>query len=116
MRESIQKTGWVRQFAIVACSMPLIGQVVHVGSQELNRCNKAEHILPNLTLKRSVHVSGNVTDGHAALQNSKVELRKYVSARKQISLKFVITDELGNFDLGVIQPAQYRLLNFCTPI
>ena len=46
--------------------------------------------------------------------NSPVELRKYVSQSKQVSLKKVPTDTYGRFDLGTVKPGKYRLLTFPT--
>ena len=74
-----------------------------------------EKIQPNLELHKSVHLLGTVTDTVGApIMNSPVELRKYVSQSKQVSLKKVPTDTYGRFDLGTVKPGKYRLLTFPT--
>jgi hypothetical protein len=54
-------------------------------------------------------VRGRITDQTTApLQNSPVELRRFISERKQV--KKVSTDPDGKFDLGLVKHGDYRLL------
>jgi hypothetical protein len=46
----------------------------------------------------------------APLMRSRLELRKYISQRKQITVKVTTTDEKGSFDLGTVAAGKYRLL------
>lgn len=74
-------------------------------------CYKIERISPNLELREEVHIVGTIQDQRSApFQNSRVELREYVSQRKQTSVLAVSTDDHGRFDLGLVQPGKYRLL------
>jgi hypothetical protein len=74
-----------------------------------------EKIQPNLVLLKSVHLIGTVTDTVGGpIMNSPVELRRYVSQSKQVSLRKVPTDAYGRFDLGTVMPGKYRLLTFPT--
>jgi hypothetical protein len=97
-----------------------LGQVVFTGPENPNFCQdvlKHEKIQPNLKLKNSVHLMGTVLWSYnqpeefgESIKNSKVELRKYISRRKQKILKVVMTDANGHFDLGTVEPGKYRLL------
>jgi carboxypeptidase family protein len=86
--------------------------VVFVGRPpDKEYCYKIETIRPNLELSESVHIVGRITDGHdAPLKKSRVELRKYISQRKQVTVKATTTDEKGYFDLGTVAAGKYRLL------
>ncbi len=87
------------------------GQVVRVGPIDPNYCYKIETIHPNLELRRLFRVIGTVSDQSGApLKNSRVELRKYISQRKQVDVKVTTTDADGRFDLGTVEPGRYRLL------
>jgi len=94
------------------------GQVVFVGKQpDKDWCCKAETIRPNLVLSESVHILGRIFDGHAGIapgdapfKNSRVELRKYISQRKQTTVKVTTTDDNGYFDMGTVDAGKYRLL------
>jgi hypothetical protein len=89
----------------------VLGQVVRTGPVDPDYCYKIETIRPNLELDKSVHAFGTISDQQGApLKNSRVELRKYRSQRKQITVKVVTTDADGHFDLGVVKPGKYRLL------
>jgi hypothetical protein len=100
-------------FALVAS-----GQVVFVGKQpDKDWCYKAETIRPNLVLSEAAHILGRIFDGHAGLapndapfKNSRVELRKYISQRKQTIVKATTTDENGYFDMGIVEAGKYRFL------
>jgi hypothetical protein len=96
-----------------------LGQIVFTGPRDPDYCYKIEKIQPNFELKNPVHVIGTVSYGMntdaggyelSALANSKVELREYISQRKQVSVKVVTTDIHGQFDLGTVKPGRYRLL------
>jgi hypothetical protein len=74
-------------------------------------CYKVEKIDPNLVLDKSAHLVGKIEDPTTApVENSRVELRRYISQRKQISLRVVSTDRVGYFDLGIVKAGKYRLL------
>jgi hypothetical protein len=95
------------------CIAPLaFGQVVFVGGQPDNDyCYKIETIHPNLELRESVHFMGRITDGHDwPLMAHPVELRKYISQRKQTIVKVTTADENGYFDMGIVEAGRYRLL------
>jgi hypothetical protein len=62
-------------------------------------------------LRDRVHVVGTIRDQTAApLTSSRVELRRYISERKQVSVRVVSTDGNGHFDLGIVKSGKYRLL------
>jgi len=86
-------------------------QVIQIGPNDPDYCYKIEKIRPNLALQEEVHIVGGVRDQTGApFQNSRMELRKYVSQRKQITARVVSTDSGGHFDLGIVRPGNYRLL------
>jgi hypothetical protein len=90
---------------------PVFAQLVQVGPSDPNYCYEVEKILPNLELRDQVHVVGTIRDQTAApLASSRVELRRYISARKQVSVRTVSTDGNGHFDLGIVKSGKYRLL------
>jgi hypothetical protein len=39
-----------------------------------------------------------------------MELRKYISQRKQLTVQIISTNGDGRFDLGIVKPGSYRLL------
>lgn len=93
----------------------LQGQLVQVGPSDPKFCEKAEHLTPNLSVAEMAHISGIlVDDSGAPLKTSHVELRIFISAKQQRSVKTVVTDEHGQFDLGTVDPGQYRLLASAT--
>lgn len=66
---------------------------------------------PNLQLQQATHITGRVTDTPGApLKRSQVELREYISPRRQVTVKTITTDDDGRFDLGTVQKGKYRLL------
>jgi hypothetical protein len=74
-------------------------------------CLRLEPLRPNFAPTEDVHVRGRITDETAApFQHSPVELRRFTSQRKQVTLKKVLTDDDGNFDLGIVKRGSYRLL------
>ena len=74
-------------------------------------CATVEPLRPNLILTANTNVRGHVIDQTTApLKNSHVELRRFVSAAKQIAVKQSYTDADGKFDLGMVGKGQYRLL------
>jgi hypothetical protein len=84
---------------------------VQIGRTDPDFCFKVEKILPNLELRHQVHVFGTVQDQTTApLEKSRIEMRRYISQRSQVSMRTVSTDEKGNFDLGIVKPGKYRLL------
>ncbi len=97
---------------------PSSAQVVFIGKPpDKNFCYKIETIRPNLVLSESVHILGRIfiagiglQPGELPLKNSRVELRKYISQRKQTTVKVVTTDEKGYFDMGTVEAGKYRFL------
>ena len=87
-------------------------QVVFVGKQpDKDYCYRLETIQPNLKLRESTRILGRVTDIMGApLAKSRLELRKYISQRKQITVRMTATDEKGYFDLGTVAAGKYRFL------
>jgi protocatechuate 3,4-dioxygenase beta subunit len=85
-------------------------QVVSLGSGSPD-CKAIEKVRPNLELRQQTQVKGSIKDqAGAPLENSKVELRRYLSEAQQQTVKVVHTDKSGVFELGQIEPGKYRLL------
>lgn len=90
-------------------------QVIRIGPDDPDYCYKNEHIKPNLQLRRKTHIWGAVTDKFGTpFKHSQIEIRKYISQKKQTKIIAVSTDEVGRFDLGTIKPGSYRLLPSAT--
>jgi hypothetical protein len=73
-------------------------------------CEAVEPLRPNLVLSTDTNVRVRVTDQTTApLKNSPIEVRRFISAAKQVAVKQSSTDADGNFDLdgqkGAIQTA-----------
>lgn len=86
-------------------------QLVQVGPNDPDYCYEVETIRPNLGVRNQVRVVGNIKDQTTApVASSRVELRRYISQRKQVSVQVVSTDAKGHFDLGIVKPGKYRLL------
>jgi hypothetical protein len=93
----------------------LQSQLVQIGPSDPDFCEKAEHLIPNLRVTEITRISGTLVDNSGApFKASRVELRIYISAEQQSSVKTVVTDEHGQFDLGRVEPGQYRLLASAT--
>jgi 5-hydroxyisourate hydrolase-like protein (transthyretin family) len=98
--------------------MLLLGALTHVvfvGQQptkgEMDEFCNSEKVRPNLKSQHQTHVSGRVTDiVGVPFKKSRVELRKYISENKQVTIKVSTTDDNGEFDLGKIEKGEYRLL------
>jgi hypothetical protein len=95
------------------------GQVVVIGADGRSGpppnnpeyCAAVEPLRPNLVLTANTNVRGRVTDQTAApLKSSRIELRRFISAVKQVAVKQSYTDADGKFDLGMVGKGQYRLL------
>ena len=95
------------------------GQVVEVGADGKARtpqatseyCTQVEPIRANLRLTRDTRVRGRVTDVTTApFQNSPMELRRFISSVKQVTVKKSSTDDDGKFDLGTVKRGEYLLL------
>jgi hypothetical protein len=89
------------------------GQVVEGGVSRVTPeyCSQVELIHPNFTPAEDVVVRGRITDQTTApFQNSPIELRRFISERKQVTVKKVSTDADGKFDLGLVKHGDYRLL------
>jgi hypothetical protein len=90
---------------------PVFAQLAHVGPGDPDYCYEVEKIRPNLELRDQVRVVGTIRDQTTApLTSSRVELRRYISPRKQVSVRIVSTDGNGYFDLGIVKSGKYRLL------
>ena len=103
----------MRTVALLALltALPALAQFVQTGPDDPNFCYKVEKIRPNLKLSKPTQISGTISDqALAPLPNSRVELRKYISERNQLSVEVVSTDAAGHFDLGLVKPGEYRLL------
>jgi hypothetical protein len=98
-------------FLVAMLAGHVLAQLVQVGPNDPNYCYEIEKIRPNLELRYQVHFIGSVQDQTTApFANSRIELRKYISERKQISVKVISTDGKGRFDLGIVAAGKYRLL------
>ena len=89
------------------------GQVLRGGASRAtpDSCSQVEPIHPNFAPAEDVLVRGHITDQTAALiQNSSVELRRFISEHKQVIVKQVLTHADGKFDLGLVKHGAYRLL------
>jgi len=89
------------------------GQVVEGGVSRVTPeyCSQVEPIHPNFTPAEDVVVRGRITDQTTApFQNSPIELRRFISEHKQVTVKKVSTDAEGRFDLGLVKHGDYRLL------
>jgi hypothetical protein len=99
----------VAALLVVMLAGPVFAQLIQTGANDPNYCYQVERIYPNLELRDQVHVVGTIRDQTTApFINSRVEVRKYVSQRKQESV--VTTDGAGHFDLGNVKSGKYRLL------
>jgi hypothetical protein len=89
------------------------GQIVEGGVSRVTPeyCKQVEPIHPNFTPTKDVVVRGRLTDQTTApFQNSPIELRRFISERKQVTVKKVSTNADGKFDLGLVKHGDYRLL------
>jgi hypothetical protein len=89
------------------------GQVVEGGVSRVTPeyCSQVEPIHHNFTPAEDVVVRGRITDQTTApFKNSPIELRRFISERKQVTVKKVSTDADGRFDLGLVKHGDYRLL------
>ena len=90
---------------------PVFAQLLHVGANDPDYCYEVKKIRPNLELRDQVRVVGTIRDQTTApLMSSRVELRRYISQRKQVSVRIVSTDGNGDFNLGIVKSGKYRLL------
>lgn len=96
---------------LVLLAASAFAQVVQIGPNNPDYCYQTEKIAPNLVLRDKTHIVGTVRDQTGApFKNSQIELRKYISQRKQIGVQVISTDSDGYFDLGIVKPGSYRLL------
>lgn len=74
-------------------------------------CEQFEPLHANLVLTADTNINGLITDETTApFRRSAVELRRFISATKQVTVKKTATDDEGRFDLGTVKRGQYRLL------
>ena len=70
-----------------------------------------EEVKPNLELNYPTRVIGTVRDETGdPFRKSKIAIRKFESTGRTVDLKTVFTDQDGKFDLGTLDPGEYRLL------
>jgi hypothetical protein len=85
-----------------------------VRGEDEARCErflKNETLSPNLKLRATTRISGNLSDNNrVSLKDWPVELRVWESRKRQLRLKKVQTDGEGHFDFGLVGPGEYRLL------
>ena len=99
--------------ALSCFACPAQGQVVEGGASRVTPeyCSQVEQIHPNFSPAKDVVVRGRITDQTTApFQSSPIELRRFISERKQVTVKKVSTDADGKFDLGLVKAGDYRLL------
>jgi hypothetical protein len=100
--------------AMVAAILPgtMRSQIVQANADNTRYCDRLEeHLTPNLQLTSRTHVFGSITDASGApFVDSKVILRRYISAKQQIPLRTTTSDESGHFDFGNVAAGRYRLL------
>ena len=81
------------------------------GSNPKAYCEEVEPLAPNLVLKQDTRMTGRITDQtRDPFGRSAIELRRFITSRKQVSVKKVSTDDEGNFSVGVVMRGKYRLL------
>jgi hypothetical protein len=75
------------------------------------RLLKNESIAPNLKLRATTRISGNISDQNRVnLNDWPVELWRWESRKRQLRVKMARTDGTGHFDFGLVGPGEYRLL------
>jgi len=116
MKCGVMSTAYLLSFVFASAAQ---GQVNDIGldgkkpssSANAAYCATVEPLRPNLVLGGDTNVRGQVTDQTTApLRNSSIELRRFISAAKQIVAKKSSTDANGKFDLRTVKKGQYRLL------
>ena len=102
----------VRLFAILLFVTAVApAQLVFIGPRDPDYCAQIEEIRPNLRLSGRVHLKGTIVDQTgAALKDSRVELRNYVSESVQLPFAIVKTNGAGEFDFQTVPKGDYRLL------
>ncbi len=74
-------------------------------------CIKGYRVRPNLVLKARTHIIGYIElPAGGPSSYTRVELRKWISPGRQVSLRSVMTDAYGRFDAGQVEKGRYRLL------
>jgi len=107
----------IRQFAkfagtvLLTVAMHVSAQYVSLGPTDPNFCANVEQIKPNLHLQREVQLKGRVLDQTGApLEQSRVELRVYISKDVQRPFATATTDHQGEFVFKEVPKGEYRLL------
>src|SRR5438105_15178902 len=107
--------------AVLALSWFISGAQGQVAEGGVSRakpeyCSQVEPIHPNFTPAEDVRVRGRITDQTTApFQNSPIELRRFISERKQVTVKKVSTDADGKFDLGLVETRRLPIIVVSTP-
>jgi 5-hydroxyisourate hydrolase-like protein (transthyretin family) len=98
-------------WALLLSSTISVAQVVQIGPKDPDFCKKVEVIVPNLKLHKNTLLRGRITDATGApFKTSKVELRRFINESKQKTIKTMITNSNGEFNLGQVKSGEYRLL------
>lgn len=85
-------------------------QHIEVGRHDQNYCEKIK-LAPNLTVAQNAQISGRLIDASGApFRNSTIELRLYISATRQTTVRKIKTDEDGRFNIGSVRAGKYRLI------
>ena len=97
--------------SVFLSSLPALAQLVQVGPNDPNYCEKIERIKPNLRVAISSDVKGQIRDQSGEVfKNSRVELRGFVSPEKQDMIATITTDNEGRFEFRYVAKGEYRLL------
>src|SRR3954447_24227807 len=84
------------------------------GDDDDARCEKFlkdESIAPNLKLRATTRISGNLSDkDRVSLRDWPLELREWRGRKRQPVVESVKTDDAGHFDFGLVGPGEYRLI------
>jgi 5-hydroxyisourate hydrolase-like protein (transthyretin family) len=74
-------------------------------------CPAVERMKPNLRLSRAVQLQGKIVDqSGASIDNSRIELRRYLPDNQRVSIKSATTGPDGKFDFGAVEEGEYRLI------
>ena len=100
-------------YGIIAAQAQVVtvGPASPAGPSHRQYCEQVEPLQANLVLTAETNINGRITDETTEpFRKSAVELRRFISATKQVTLKKTTTDNDGDFDLGKVKRGQYRLL------
>ena len=99
-------------FVSLIGAVPLFVQLV--SPHNLHACEELS-VKPNLRKASATRVTGELRDpSGAVIPRTRLELRDYISGRRQDVRKRALTDEQGVYPLGVVPAGAYRLVVFRT--